>query len=103
MKLTQTLLLLTVLFLPSLVRSQVDQIVENEDELVNLYNAILLSEKDGPRDSNNTAFYQLIEETLKLEGSFEYPFDRLPTISKMAADDKSKDSQNRITEILSKG
>lgn len=69
--------------------AQSDQIVKNEDDLIRLYNDILLSEDNETRDEVNTAFYQLLNTTLQLEDAFDYPFDNLLTLSKMIPDDKS--------------
>ena len=90
MKLSKLLTLCAfIVYLPLEVKAQIDQIVKNEDQLVNLYNDILVSEGNNLRDSNNSAFYDLLKTTLSIKEAYDYPFDRLPTISKMNSDDKS--------------
>ena len=64
-----------------------EQLIQNEDELVALYNQLLLCEENNARDSINQLFYDLLLTSLNMEGSYTYPFDNLPTISKMQSDD----------------
>jgi len=85
------LLFLPVFFLSSLFIHAQDieqQLINNEDELVNLYNQLLLTQENDVRDSINGAFYELLYSTLELKNSFNYTFDKLPTISKMQSEDK---------------
>lgn len=85
------LLFLPVFFLSSLFIHAQDieqQLINNEDELVNLYNQLLLTQENDVRDSINNAFYELLAASLELKGAFNYTFDKLPTISKMQSEDK---------------
>ena len=77
------LLLLFSLTLSLQVHSQIDEVVSNERELIDLYNKILRSEIDADRDKHNEDFKKLLSETLILDGSFEHPFDNIPTLSKL--------------------
>lgn len=85
------LFLLTFLFSSFFNHAQDNklQLIDNEDELVNLYNQLLLAQENEERDSINLAFHETLVHSLELEGSFDYPFDKLPTISKMQSDDKT--------------
>lgn len=64
-----------------------DQLVKIEEELIGIYNQILLATENDARENYNHTFFDLIYSTLSIEGSFDYPFDNLPTISKMQSDD----------------
>lgn len=64
-----------------------DKLIDAEDKLVLYYNAILDSENDKDRDEAHGFFYQTLKHTLGLPGAFEYPFDKLVTISKLQPDD----------------
>lgn len=85
-----SLLLLSILIfsiISAKAQSDVELLVENENELVNLYNQILLSEENDDRENYNHSFFDLLYITLEMKGSFDYPFDNLPVISKMRSDD----------------
>lgn len=62
---------------------------ERENELVHAYNAILDSEEDDSREKAHEAFYDLMITTAADPGSWEYPFKKLVTISKLIPDDES--------------
>jgi len=69
------------------VMSGQDQLIEAENKLVVQYNAILDSGNDEVRTKGHDLFYQTMKKTLELPGAFEYPFDKLVTISKLQPDD----------------
>ena len=79
-------LLIVLIATSSLVYGQ-QELLDFEDRLVNHYNAILDSKNDEARNEAHDLFYQTLKETLELKGSFEYPFDKLSTISKLQPDD----------------
>ncbi len=90
MRPTLNLILISLLaFSSSLLFAQREQIIKNEEELIKLYNKIILSEDNQSREEINASFFELLKTTLQLEESFEYPFDNLPTISKMQPEDNS--------------
>lgn len=80
---------LLLIILPFSIAAQIDSVLINEEKLIGLYNTILLSEENIEREKYNSEFYSLFRETLSLENSFEHPFDNLPTISIMLAEDES--------------
>lgn len=85
-----SLTLLTFLFFLSFLGIAQDtekQLLKNEDDLVTIYNQILLAEENEEREKYNQQFFDLLFTSLSLQGSFSYAFDNLPTISKMRSDD----------------
>jgi hypothetical protein len=66
-----------------------DKMIEAEDQLVIQYNAILDSENDAERIKSHDLFYKTLKQTLLLPGAYEYPFDKLITISKLQPDDRT--------------
>ena len=80
------LLIIVFIATANLVTGQ-QALIDAEDNLVNQYNAILDSEKDEDRNKAHELFYQTLKQTLELKGAFEYPFDKLMTISKLQPDD----------------
>ena len=65
-----------------------DRLIEAEDQLVVQYDAILESKSDEVRTKAHEVFYQTMKQTLVLPGAFDYPFDKLVTISKLQPDDQ---------------
>lgn len=60
-----------------------------EREMAFRAHAILYGESDSVRLSANREFSEVLLQTLRQEGSFQYPFDSLTTISRMIAPDSS--------------
>ena len=90
MKLTLTLLFsLFISFYNSSLNAQTGTLIEMEDQLVSIYNDILLAEENQERENTNARFYEVLEQALLMDGSFEYPFDKLVPISIMASSDKA--------------
>jgi hypothetical protein len=82
------LLSLLIFFSTSAYAQKADeQLLKIEEELIGIYNQILLSEENDERENYNHTFFDLLYTTLAIKGSFDYPFDNLPTISKMQSDD----------------
>ncbi len=84
-------LLFFVIFISYSLNSfaQTEELIKIEDELVALYNDLLLAEDNQTREGFNTQFYEVLENALLLDESFDYPFDKLLTISKMLSSDKA--------------
>jgi len=59
-----------------------------ENQLAFLGKEILKSNSDNIKLSSSQQFIKLMAQALRIEGSFEYPFDSLTTISKLTPPDK---------------
>jgi len=64
-------------------------LIDAENTLVTNYNKILDSKVDKDRNAANQIFYQNLKQALMLSGAFDYPFDKLVTISILSPDDKA--------------
>jgi len=88
MSMRKSLLIILLIIASNLVFGQLD-LIEAEDMLVEQYNAILDSEGDEERNKAHDLFYQSLKESLQLKGSFDYPFDKLLTVSKLQPEDQT--------------
>jgi hypothetical protein len=68
--------------------ANVKQLHTYEDSLVSLSNKFINSENEHDRKSANELFIKTFDATLKIKGSFTYPFDSLKTISVQTSPDK---------------
>jgi hypothetical protein len=81
------ILSLLFVFTPRSGRADPAQLQASEDSLRKLASLVFHCKTDESRTKANTRFLAFLGETLKLEGSFEYPFDSLKDIGKLKAPD----------------
>jgi hypothetical protein len=65
------------------------EMVWHEDSLVILSNKILAGESDSVRILANSQFHSLLKQALSFDNAIEYPFSKLPAISKLEDADKN--------------
>jgi hypothetical protein len=92
MKRTRVLILYAFLFLLPVSAALADNTAlfkAYEDSLRQLGPRVFKSKTDEAKKAANQRYQRLLEECLKLDGSFDYPFDSLRDIGKMRAPDAS--------------
>ena len=60
--------------------NQNEDLASREDKLVSLLDELRTAKNDQEKEIKNKAFKQDLEETLKLNNSFSYPFSKLKTV-----------------------
>lgn len=90
MKPIQIILFVSCIFTFSTVKSQ--DLSEHETELVHLLDVLRSAKDNTEKNQANVQFKAKLEETIRLDGAFEYPFSQLKTMGSI----KSPDNEFRL-------
>lgn len=87
MKRINHILILLVVLTSSFVKAQ--DLAEKESELVVLLDQLRTAKKDADKNKANLEFKKVLEQTIQLEGAFEYPFARLKSLGSIKSPDNA--------------
>lgn len=87
MKSISVLFFLSGIFLFSDVKAQ--SIEENEKELLLLLDELRSAKDDSEKNQANVKFKSKLEETIRMEGAFDYPFSSLKTMGSVKSPDNA--------------
>lgn len=87
MKALQIILLLICIFPFTVTRGQL--LEEREMELVHLLDQLRSAKDDAEKGKANTEFKKALEETIRMEGAFDYAFSRLKTMGSIKSPDNA--------------
>lgn len=87
MKAVQIIVLLSCVFSFSVAKGQ--ELAESEAELVDLLDQLRSAKDDVEKSRINDGFKSKLEETIQLEGAFDYPFSQLKTMGSIKSPDNA--------------
>lgn len=87
MKTMRGILVLICVFSFTIVKGQL--LAERERELAHLLERLRSAKDDAEKSKANTEFKKILEETIRLDGAFDYPFTQLKTMGSIKSPDNA--------------